>query len=461
MSEPKTAPSVEPPSDAKGPVQSRLSRWLEQNFGVADPLRTTLRHLFPDHWSFFFGEIALYCFIILVATGIFLAMFYRSSVEQVVYQGSYAPLHGVPMSDAYASVLQISFDVQAGLIVRQMHHWAALVFVAALVLHFGRLLFTGAFRRPRVTNWLVGSSLLLLVLFNGFTGYSAPDDLLSGTGLRIAYSITESIPLLGPWLAVGLFAGDFPGFVFVPRIFPVHILLVPALIAGLLALHLTILWRQRHTQYPGQGRSEARLIGTPLVPAYALRTLGFFFFVAAVLFFLAGFMQVNPVWLYGPYQPWDSTSFAQPDWYTGWLEGAVRLFPAADIRIGDFLLPGIFWPAVVVPAVLFAVIYTWPRLDRRVTGDSAFHNLLNTFCAHPGRTAIGLGTLSALTVLLLAGGDDVLAVVLGTSERTLVWTFRITVLVAPFVVGGVVYALCRRAGSRPGPQPESGGESEP
>ena len=258
-----------PPSPAR-----RAAGWLDRNLGGSSVLRAELRHIFPDSWAFFLGEIALYCFIILVVTGIFLALFFRASEAQVVYQGSYQPLAGVPMSDAYSSVLDLSMNVRAGLLIRQVHHWAALVFVAALIIHLLRMFFTGAYRRPRRINWLIGLSLLILVGFNGLMGYSLPDDLLSGTGLRIAYSITESIPFLGPLLASLLFGGDFPTSGIIARIYPVHIFLLPAAIAGLLGGHLGLLWLQRHTEFPGLGRDDRTIVGTPMVPAYALRTTG-------------------------------------------------------------------------------------------------------------------------------------------------------------------------------------------
>ena len=254
----------------------RGAGWLDENLGGGSSLlRDELRHIFPDSWAFFLGEIALYCFILLVVTGIYLALFFHASQAEVVYHGSYQPLVGVPMSDAYSSVLDLSLDVRAGLLVRQVHHWAALVFVGALMIHLLRMLFTGAYRRPRRINWVVGLSLLFLVGFNGLMGYSLPDDLLSGTGLRVAYSITESIPFLGPTMASLMFGGQFPTSGIIARIYPVHIFLLPAGIAGLLGLHLGMLWLQRHTEFPGPGRDDRTIVGTPMVPAYALRTTGY------------------------------------------------------------------------------------------------------------------------------------------------------------------------------------------
>ena len=393
----------------------RAAGWLDRNLGGSGVLRDELRHIFPDNWAFFLGEIALYCFLLLVVTGIFLALFFRASEAQVVYQGSYQPLVGVPMSDAYSSVLDLSMSVRAGLLIRQVHHWAALVFVGALMIHLLRMFFTGAYRRPRRINWVIGLSLLLLVGFNGLMGYSLPDDLLSGTGLRIAYSITESIPFLGPLLASVLFGGEFPTGGIIARIYPVHIFLLPAAIAGLLGGHLGLLWLQRHTQFPGVGRDDRTIVGTPMVPAYALRTTGYFMLIAGVLTAFGGLVQINPVWLYGPFLPTDATTSAQPDWYMGWLEGAVRMMPGWDIHIGGFMVPAIFWPAVILPGLIFTPMFLWPWLDWIAMRDDQFHNVLQYPGQRPGRMAIGAGFVTFLSVLLVAGGDDVFASVFGWS----------------------------------------------
>lgn len=425
----------------------RLAGWTERDTGGSRLVRESLRHVFPDHWSFFLGEIALYCFIVLVATGIFLSVFFRASSAEVVYHGSYVPMQGVRMSDAYSSVLDLSYDVPAGLLVRQVHHWAALLFAAAVTAHLFRMFFTGAYRRPRWTNWLFGLALLLLVVVNGVIGYSVPDDLLSGTGLRIAASITQSIPFVGPQLSSLMFGGEFPTTALIGRIYPLHILLVPALIAGLLAAHLGLLWRQVHTQFPGPGRDERTVVGTRMVPAYALRTLGFLLLIAALLAFAGGFLQINPVWLYGPYRAWDSTTMAQPDWYTGWLEGGLRLFPGWDIHLGGFMLPGIFWPGVVLPAVVLGFLVAWPWLDTFLRRDRDYHNLLTMPGERPGRLALGAGIITALLVLLVGGGNDVFAVLMGAEQRTLLRILQGQLLALPVLVALLVYAFAR-AGSR-------------
>jgi ubiquinol-cytochrome c reductase cytochrome b subunit len=390
----------------------------------------------------------MYCFIILVVTGIFLALFFQASEAPVVYEGSYAPLAGAEISIAYDSVLQLSLDVPAGLLVRQVHHWSALVFVGALIIHMLRTFFTASYRRPRRLNWLLGVFLLLLAGLNGLFGYSLPDDLLSGTGLRIAFSITESIPFVGPALATVLFGGEFPSGGLIARIYPVHIFLLPAAIAGLLGLHLGLVWLQRHTEFPGAGRDERTIVGTPLVPAYALRTGGYMMLCAGVLTAFGAFLQVNPVWLYGPYRAWDATTAAQPDWYMGWLEGAVRLFPAWDIQLGGFLLPAIFWPAVVLPGLVFTPLFVWPWLDALLSGDRGFHNVLALPGQRPERTAVGAGFITFLSVLLVAGGGDVFAVQLGVPQPRLLTTLRVLVVVLPPLVALLTYVVFRRRSRR-------------
>jgi len=431
----------------RSPVR-RLAGWLDTNLGGSGLLRAELRHIFPDSWAFFLGEIALYCFIVLVVTGVFLALFFRASEAPVVYAGAYQPLHGTEVSDAYGSVLNLSLNVPAGLLVRQVHHWAALLFVGALMIHLLRMLLTGAYRRPRRINWLLGLTLLILTAANGLFGYSLPDDLLSGTGLRIAYGITVSIPLLGPQLASLMFGGEFPTGGIIARIYPVHIFLLPALIAGLLGLHLGLVWVQRHTEFPGPGRSDRTLVGSPLVPVYALRTIGYFFFVAGVLTAFGAFIQINPVWLYGPYRAWDATSLAQPDWYMGWLEGAVRLMPGWDIHIGGFLLPAIFWPAVILPGLIFTPLFLLPWLDWIFTRDNAFHNVLAPPGRHPGRVGLAVGLVSLLTVLLIGGANDVFSTLLGLPHLTFLRVLQVLVIVLPPLLAvGAYYLTSRRARS--------------
>jgi ubiquinol-cytochrome c reductase cytochrome b subunit len=426
----------------------RAVRGLDRRLGVARFARTALNKVFPDHWSFMIGEIAMYCLVILIMTGVYLTFFYVPDSRQVVYHGSYAPLKGVKMSAAYESTLNVSFDVRAGLVMRQIHHWAALLFIGSILVHMLRIFFTGAFRKPRELNWMVGLTLFLLALGNGFTGYSLPDDLLSGTGLRIAYSVLLSIPFLGPWAAFLVFGGEFPSDDIIPRLFVIHVLIVPALIVGLLTLHLVMLVRQKHTQFPGRGRSERNVVGSKLWPTFTAKTLGLFFFTFAVCAGLGGLAQINPVWLYGPFQPAAVSAGSQPDWYIGWLEGALRLMPPWEVRIGGFEIPNPFFPGVLLPGITFTVLYLWPYIEERFTKDHVEHHLLDRPRERPLRTAIGVAVLAFYVVLFLAGGNDVIAAHFDLSVNAVTYVFRTLLFVLPAVAALVAYRLCKELTAR-------------
>ena len=422
-------------------IVQRGARWFDDRLGASSFARSALNKVFPDHWSFMLGEIAMYCFVILVLTGTYLAFFFSTSTHEVIYRGSYTPLRGARMSEAYASVLRISFEVRAGMVMRQMHHWAANVFVASIVAHLIRIFFTGAFRRPREINWIVGVTLLLLAMVNGFSGYSMPDDLLSGTGLRIAYSIALSIPFIGTWLAFLAFGGEFPAEDIVRRLFLTHVFIVPALIAVLLSVHLAVIWRQKHTQFPGKGRTESNVVGSQLWPTYTAKSIGLFFIIAAVLAALGGLVQINPIWLYGPFKAAAVTSPAQPDWYMGWLEGALRLFPNWEYRGFGHAVANPFFPAVLLPGVTFLVLYLWPFLEARFTGDHQPHHLLDRPSDHPVRTAIGAGAFSFYALLFFAASNDLIALMFHASVGAITWTFRILVLTVPPIVGVAVWRV--------------------
>jgi ubiquinol-cytochrome c reductase cytochrome b subunit len=343
-------------------------------------LRKTLRYLFPDHWSFLLGEVALYAFIVLVGTGIYLTLFFEPSLVKVIYHGPYDPLRGREMSQAYKSVLDISYRYDAGLLIRQTHHWAANVFVAAIALHLMRVFFTGAFRKPRELTWLVGLTMLFTTLLEGYLGYSMVDDLLSGMGLAIGYAVAMSIPLIGGNLALAIWGSPYPGdHAFESRMYIGHVFLFPVLIGTLLAIHLALVAARHHTQFKRTPRqSEKRLVGVPTFPGQTPRSLGLLLAVTAVLFLLGGLVQINPIWQWGPYEVAQGTNGAQPDWYLGWLIGALRLVPGFDVTIGDYtLVPNPFWGGALFPLVVLVVLAAFPWLERRRTGDRAIHNVLD------------------------------------------------------------------------------------
>ena len=411
-----------------------IVRGVDERLGTARMTREVLNKVFPDHWSFLLGEVILYCFIILVATGVYLTLFFDASQQEVLYAGSYVPLQGVQMSRAYASALDITFSVRSGLVIRQVHHWAALLFAASMVTHLLRTFFTGAFRKPRELNWAVGVTLLMLAMVNGFTGYSLVDDQLSGTGLRIGYSIVLSIPFVGPWLSSLLLGGEFPGADIISRLFVLHVMIVPTMITILLVIHMVILVRQKHTQFPGKGRRENNIIGLRLWPTYAMKAVGVFFLTSAVLALMGGLIQINPIWMFGPFRTADVSSASQPDWYVGWLEGALRLMPAWELRASPFEVPNPFYPSLVLAGGVFLVLYAWPWMEARLTGDHEIHHLLDRPSERPVRTSIGLAAMSFFGVLFIAGGDDVIAVWLDMSVNTMVRILQLLAVVLPIAV---------------------------
>jgi ubiquinol-cytochrome c reductase cytochrome b subunit len=429
----------------------RVGRWFDERTGAARVGRGALNKIFPNHWSFLLGEVALYSFLVLVGTGIFLTFFFDASTEPVIYDGSYAPLQGVEVSQAYDSAMDLTFDVRAGLVMRQIHHWAALVFVAAIVLHLCRIFFTGGFRRPREINWVIGCALMLLAILNGFAGYSLLDDQLSGTGVRVGYSIILSIPVIGTWMASLLFGGNFPGTDFIPRLFVIHILIVPLAIFGLLAVHLGMLIKHKHTHFAGQGATEHNVVGERLWPTYVFKAGGLFFLVFAVLAALGGLAQINPVWIYGPFRPENVSSASQPDWYMGWADGALRLMPNWEVRAWGFTIPNPFWGGVLLPGITFTLLFLWPWLEARFTKDRREHHVLDRPRDRPVRTALGVSTLVFYTILGVAASNDVIATTFGLSVNAVLISLRVAVLVAPPIAAYITYKLCTQLAARSGP----------
>jgi ubiquinol-cytochrome c reductase cytochrome b subunit len=411
-------------------------RYTEERLGAAPLYRWLLRYVFPDHWSFLLGEVALYAFIVLVATGIFLTLYYAPSDQQVIYHGSYALLRNQEMSEAYRSVLDITFNVPAGLLLRQVHHWAADVFIAAIVLHLCRIFFTGAYRKPRDFNYYIGLTMLMLAILEGFAGYSLVDDLLSGMGLAIANAVALSIPFVGGQLGSTIWGGQFPGTdSFFNRLEIVHVFLIPLVLIGLIGIHLVMIMRQHHSQFRGPERRERNVVGTPMWPAYALRSIGLLMAVAAVLFLMGGLIQINPIWQWGPYHPYLSENGAQPDWYIGWLIGALRLMPNWELVIaGRTVIPNPFFGGVLFPLVVFGVMYAWPAIERRVTGDYRQHDLLDRPRDRPLRTAIGAAFFSWVLIVFAVGSTDRIFFRLHVSYTGMIDFWRFGVWVLPIAV---------------------------
>jgi ubiquinol-cytochrome c reductase cytochrome b subunit len=413
-------------------------------------LRKALRYVFPEHWSFLVGEITVFAFIVLVGTGIFLALFFEPSLGTTRYDGPFEPLRGAVISRAYDSTLALSFEIPAGLLMRQTHHWAALVFVVAITLHTLRIFFTGAYRSPRILNHYTGVVLLTLALLLGFTGYSLPDDLLSGMGLAIGYSTALSIPVGGGDIGSLVWGGEYPGSdVFESRLYAAHIFILPALTASLIAAHLALVIRQKHTQFPGRGRTEHNVVGAPLWAGQALRSGGLFFATATVLFLLGGLVQINPVWHWGPYEPHLASNGAQPDWYLGWLIGALRLTPNWEPTIGGFTLAGNpFFGGLLYPGIVFGLLFLWPNLERAVTKDRRRHHLLDRPRDAPRRTAIGAAALVNVIVVFVAGASDRVLVEFGFDYVTQIRVFQVLIFAGPILAYAVTKRICEELRQR-------------
>ncbi|MGI8576355.1 MAG: cytochrome bc1 complex cytochrome b subunit [Nocardioidaceae bacterium] len=414
---------------AGGPV-----KWLDDRVGLAGLAKKQLRKVFPDHWSFMLGEIALWSFVILILTGVFLSLWFKPSMAEVDYMGSYSQLRGIKMSEAYSSTLDLSFDVRGGLLMRQMHHWAANLFLAAMTIHMLRIFFTGAFRKPREINWLIGLGLLTLGIIEGFAGYSLPDDLLSGTGLRIADGLIRSIPVVGSYLEFFIFGGQFPGDIFIPRLYIVHVLLIPGLLLGLISAHMLLLVYQKHTQWPGAGRTNDNVVGYPLLPVYMAKAGGFFFIVFGVTALMGALMEINPIWMYGPYDPAEVTAGSQPDWYMGWLEGGLRIMPPWETHLWGFTISwNVFVPGLLIMGLLFTVLAAYPFIERWVTGDTREHHLLDRPRDQPTRTGFGVAGVTAYGLLWAAGGNDIIATHFHISLNAITWFMRFAIFIGPVV----------------------------
>ncbi len=420
-----------------------VANWADERLGLGTVMKKNLRKVFPDHWSFMLGEIALWSFVVLLLTGVFLTLWYDPSMAETEYTGSYAPLRGLEMSQGMASTLQISFDVRGGLLMRQMHHWAAMLFIAAMMVHLLRVYFTGAFRKPRELNWVIGSLLLLLGTLEGFTGYSLPDDLLSGTGIRAADGFVKSIPVVGTYVSFFLFGGEFPGDSIIPRLYIVHVLLIPGILMGLIAAHMLLLVYHKHTQWPGPGRTEENVVGFPMLPVYAAKAGGFFFVVFGVTAIMGGLLTINPIWRYGPYDPTKVTAGSQPDWYMGWPDGALRIMPGIESELFGYTLSwNVLIPIIILPGVMFTILLLLPFIENWITGDKRDHHLLERPRDAPTRTALMVALMTFYGLMWAAGGNDIIAIRFDLSINQITYFMRVAVFVGPVIAFIIARRWC-------------------
>src|SRR3954464_11103753 len=419
------------------------AEWADDRLGLATLAKKNLRKVFPDHWSFMLGEIALWSFVVLLLSGVFLTLWFTPSMGEVQYNGSYEQLRGIQMSEAFASTLKISFDVRGGLLMRQIHHWAAMLFVAAMMVHLLRVFFTGAHRKPRELNWVVGALLLILGTLEGFTGYSLPDDLLSGTGIRAADGFIKSQPVIGTYMSFLLFGGEFPGDVIIPRLYIVHVLLIPGLLLALITAHMLLLVYHKHTQWPGPGRTEQNVVGFPMLPVYMAKAGGFFFLVFGTAAMMGGLLSINPIWKYGPYDPSKVTAGSQPDWYMGWPDGALRIMPNWEGPFWPHTRSwNVFLPIIVLPMLLFTIVLLLPFIESWITGDTRDHHLLQRPRDAPGRTATMVALMTLYGVFWVAGGNDIIAIRLHLSINQITYFNRVAVFVLPVITFLVTKRWC-------------------
>ncbi len=386
------------------------ANYIDERTSISGLVKELGRKIFPDHWSFMLGEVALYSFIVILLSGTFLTFFFDPSMTHVRYEGSYVPLKGIEMSAAMASTLDISFDIRGGLLMRQVHHWAALLFVAAIGLHMLRVFFTGAFRKPREINWVIGFVLFILAMAEGFTGYSLPDDLLSGNGLRIIDGMVKGIPVIGTWISYLLFGGEFPGTDIVGRLFVLHIMLLPAILIAALGVHLLLMVINKHTQFAGPGRTNDNVVGVPIMPIFAAKAGGFFFIVFGVLVLIASLFSINAVWVYGPYDPSPVSAGTQPDWYIGFADGALRLVPPGwEFVLGGYTVTMSILVPIIVLGLFIVLVAIYPFIEAWITGDKREHHIAERPRNNPTRTAIGAAGVTFYAVMWAAASSDLMA----------------------------------------------------
>ncbi|EMA63896.1 cytochrome b [Halorubrum lipolyticum] len=467
--------------------------WLDSRLDLDDG-SDFLGKAFPAEDSFLLGEVALFCFGILVATGTFLAFFYEPSTTAVEYGGSVAQYQGEELPAAFTSVLYLTYDVPFGMFLRRMHHWAAHLFVASIALHMLRVFFTGAYRNPREPNWLVGTALAGLAMFAAYTGYSLPYDEFASTAVGIGYNVAASVPIVGDPLASVVFGGQFPTSATIPRLFFLHVFLIPAAIAGLIAVHMAILVRQKHTEAQRDGDVAAAnasgnpagadggiagatgdpegtdggapqidrdddsvVIGLPAFPNQTAVSAVVFFLTMAVLSLLAGLLPVHNIAEYGPNDPASTPSLVMPDWFLMWGYGFLKLTPSwLSFDVLGVHVSSEFVGGLLLPSLVFVAVAVWPFVDRAEEPEHFTRNYLD----RPFPTAVGIVGVTLVMVASIAGMDVIVAGIFGTSTAALRPYLIGALVLVPAAAGTLTYAVLGgfEDGSEEEPPSASGGE---
>ncbi len=419
------------------------ANYIDERTSLSGFVKELGRKIFPDHWSFMLGEIALWSFVVVLISGTFLTFFFQASMVPTIYNGSYIPMRGVEMSAALDSSLNMSFDIRGGLLVRQIHHWAALAFIAGIGVHLLRVFFTGAFRKPRELNWVIGFIMFLLAMGEGFTGYSLPDDLLSGNGLRIIDGMIKGIPIVGTWTSFLIFGGQFPGDQVVGRFYTLHILLLPAILVGMLVVHLMLMVINKHTQFAAPGRTNSNVVGYPMMPVYMSKMGGFFFITFGVIVLIAALFTINPIWNYGPYDPSPVSAGTQPDWYIGFADGALRLIPP---HLEILFLNRTWSFNILIPLVtlglFIAVVLIYPFIEAWITGDKREHHIAQRPRNAATRTAIGAAGVTFYAVLWAAASSDLIATHFSLTMEGVIHTLQALLFLGPIVAYFVTKRMC-------------------
>lgn len=422
------------------PLFALLFDTIDDRLKLRPGAKKTVNKVFPHHWSFLIGETALISLVILVLTGTYLTFFYRASTEPAVYNGSLELYRGAQLPAAFESIIRLSYDVPGGLLFRRLHRGASHLFIASTVLHMLRILLTGAFRRPRELNYLLGIVLFTLTLLEGFIGYSLIYDSLAGTGIRIAYSSLLALPVIGDQVAFWLFGGPFPTGEAIPRFFVAHVMLMPAALLGLTGLHLALIVRQRHTQFPKRGvDGHAYVLGKPLWPHQFAITTTLVLWIGGLLALAAILIPWSDVALSGPYVPGEVGNNAQPDWFMFWLDGMLRMFPSVEWDFPGFTINAVFIAGIVLPGLVFGALIIYPFLERRVYRLQGDWHVLQNPLDIPLRASFGLGTFTAILFMSAAATSDQLSRLTGIPIETVLWFFRITTVLVPPILALLMY----------------------
>jgi cytochrome b-561 len=461
-------------------------RWFDDRFDL-DDAEAFLGKAFPAEDSFLLGEVALFCFLLLVATGIFLGFFFEPSTSKVEYEGSIAEYQGEELPESFVSVLNITYDVPFGMFIRRIHHWAAHLFVASMALHMLRVFFTGAYRNPREPNWLVGTGLAGLSMFAAYTGYALPFDEFASTAVGIGYNVALSVPLIGELLGQLVFGGEFPSSATIPRFYFLHVFVLPTAIAGLIAVHMTILIRQKHTErqrdedIPGpqpaatDGAGEtvedpapdqshvdrdddSVVVGLPAFPNQAAVSAVVFFLTLATLSLLAGFLPVHNIAEYGPNDPASTPTLIMPDWFLMWGYGFLKLTPSwMSFDLLGIHISSEFIGGLVLPGLVFGAVALWPFIDYH---DEPVHFTANPL-DRPWQTAVGIAGVVFIMIASLAGMDVIIAEVLHTTTAALRPILTALLLVGPLVAGGITYLVLRTGSDMNDGESTNGDEPTP